>query len=175
MLNLISKPCLFDCFRSRYLPFSIGLVYFWFGILKFFPGISCAEELAKNTIHTLSFELISPEVALFLLAIMETAIGIALMTNKFKNTAIYVALFHMVMTFTPLFLFSAESFTVPPAQPTIVGQYILKNLIIIGALLHMAEVPVRVRESGHFATMLQSTAIREPISTRPRKQSNSHH
>jgi len=37
---------------------SVGIVFFWFGILKFFPGLSPAQDLAIRTIDLLSFGLV---------------------------------------------------------------------------------------------------------------------
>lgn len=55
----------------------IGIIYLWFGMLKFFPGVSPAETIAMDTIHELTFGLIEPHLSLLLLAIWETAGGIA--------------------------------------------------------------------------------------------------
>src|SRR5437016_2661906 len=33
---------------------ALGIVFFWFGVLKLFPGLSPAEDLAARTIQTLS-------------------------------------------------------------------------------------------------------------------------
>ncbi|MDQ3712138.1 MAG: YkgB family protein [Acidobacteriota bacterium] len=33
---------------------ALGIVFFWFGILKFFPGLSVADDLATRTISMLS-------------------------------------------------------------------------------------------------------------------------
>ena len=63
---------------NNLLALSIGLTYLWFGLLKFFPGLSPAEDLAQNTIDTLSFGLIPAELSLIFLAIWETAIGLLL-------------------------------------------------------------------------------------------------
>jgi hypothetical protein len=41
----------------------------------------------------------------------------------------------MLGTFTPLVLFPAETFTVFPFAPTLEGQYIIKNLVLIGAAM----------------------------------------
>ena len=57
-------------------PISIGLVYLWFGALKFFSGVSPAETLAKNTIHHLTAGILMPELSIYLLALWETVIGI---------------------------------------------------------------------------------------------------
>ena len=52
---------------------SVGIVFLWFGVLKFFPGMSPAQELASRTIALLSLGLVSPSVSVPLLALLETA------------------------------------------------------------------------------------------------------
>jgi len=116
------------------LRLSIGIIYIWFGVLKFFPGVSPAEELAKETIHLLTFRLIDPDLSLLLLAIWETAIGILLLIGIYSKWVIRIVLVHMICTFTPLFLLPALSFTAAPFSLTLVGQYIIKNIVIISAL-----------------------------------------
>ena len=117
------------------LRISIGIIYLWFGALKFFPGVSPAEDLAKETIHLLTYGLFSPSVSLVLLAVWETAIGIILVLGIFQRISIPIVLAHMVCTFSPLLLLPDLSFTSLPFALTLVGQYIIKNLIIISALL----------------------------------------
>jgi uncharacterized membrane protein YphA (DoxX/SURF4 family) len=118
----------------RFLAISIGLVYLWFGVLKFFPHLSPAEDLAKNTITVLTMGLIPSKVSIILLAIWETIIGIFLILNVFRRPIIILALVHMVFTFTPLLFFPKDSFNLPFVF-TLLGQYIFKNLIIIAALI----------------------------------------
>jgi len=118
----------------RFLAISIGLVYLWFGILKFFPHLSPAEDLAKNTITVLTVGLIPPNVSIILLAIWETIIGIFLILNIFRRPIIIFALVHLVFTFTPLLFFPKDSFNLPFVF-TLLGQYIFKNLIIIASLI----------------------------------------
>ena len=47
---------------------SIGIVYIWFGALKFFHGYSPAEDLAIHTIDKLTFDLVPGTVTIVLLA-----------------------------------------------------------------------------------------------------------
>ena len=122
-------------FSDRLLSVSIGLVYLWFGGLKFFPHFSPAETLATNTIDALTFGIIPESISIVLLAIWETAIGLLLIFNFLKKQAIVIALIHMAFTFTPLFLLPDQSFTGLPMGFTLVGQYIFKNIIIISALI----------------------------------------
>jgi len=113
---------------------SIGIIYVWFGALKFFPGVSPAEELAKETIHQLTFRLINPELSLLLLALWETGIGVLLISGLYSKVVIRIVLVHMLCTFIPLFLLPGISFTSAPFALTLVGQYIIKNIVIISAL-----------------------------------------
>ncbi len=116
------------------LRISFGIIYFWFGILKYFPHTSPAESLAENTIYDLVLGFMPKHTCLILLAIMETSLGLMFITGKFIKTAIIIAIFHMVCTFTPFFFFSELSFTKPPVVLTLVGQYIMKNIVFICAL-----------------------------------------
>ena len=116
------------------LRLSIGIIYVWFGALKFFPGVSPAEELAKETIHQLTFKLINPELSLLLLALWETGIGVLLISGFYSKVVIRIVLVHMICTFSPLFLLSGISFTSAPFALTLVGQYIIKNIVIVSAL-----------------------------------------
>ena len=121
--------------KLKILAISIGIVYLWFGMLKFFPGVSPAENLAQDTIHNLTLGLISPEVSIILLAIWEITIGFLFIFSMINRWLIILTLVHMVMTFTPLLFFPDLSFNNYPFSLTLVGQYIMKNLIIISALI----------------------------------------
>lgn len=117
------------------LRISIGIIYCWFGALKFFPGFSPAEDLAINTINKLTWGIIPQPVNILLLAAMETVVGILLVFGKYIKTALIILIFHMVCTFTPLLFFPELSFKYIPYGFTLVGQYIMKNIIIICAAL----------------------------------------
>ncbi|PJF30423.1 MAG: hypothetical protein CUN51_07830 [Candidatus Thermofonsia Clade 1 bacterium] len=115
------------------LRIGLGIVFLWFGVLKFFPNLSPAEELATRTIETLTFGLIQPQLALPMLATLETLIGLGLLTGKFMRITLLLLLFQMIGTVTPLFLFPAETFTHFPYAPTLEGQYIIKNIVLVAA------------------------------------------
>jgi uncharacterized membrane protein YkgB len=115
------------------LRISIGIIYLWFGALKFFHGYSPAEDLAISTINKLTFDLIPQPVNIILLAAWECAVGIALIISKGVRTALILLFVHMVCTFTPLLFFPSVSFKYAPYGFTLVGQYIMKNIIIICA------------------------------------------
>lgn len=114
---------------------SIGVIYLWFGALKFFPGYSPAEDLAINTINKLTFGLIPQPVNIILLAIWECALGLLLITRTWLRAALICLFVHMLCTFTPLLFFPSVSFKYAPYGFTLVGQYIMKNIIIVCAAL----------------------------------------
>jgi uncharacterized membrane protein YphA (DoxX/SURF4 family) len=111
----------------------LGINFLWFGMLKFFPGVSPAETLATMTINVLTFGLIAPTVSMKLLALWEVLVGIGFLSGRFIPFFVRIFMIHMVLTFTPLFLFPELCFTHPPFALTIVGQYIIKNLVFIAS------------------------------------------
>jgi len=116
-----------------FLRVSIGIIYLWFGGLKFFHGYSPAEDLAINTISKITFNLVPQPASIILLAAWECAVGILLITGKWLKPALSLLFLHMACTFTPLLFFPSQSFAHPPYGFTLVGQYIMKNIIIICA------------------------------------------
>lgn len=115
------------------LRISIGFIYLWFGVLKFFAGVSPAEVLAKDTIALLTFNLIPGQVSILLLAVWEVFIGVLLMAGLFIRPIFWLVIIHMICTFMPLVLLPDVSFTGPGAL-TLVGPYIIKNVVVISAL-----------------------------------------
>jgi uncharacterized membrane protein YkgB len=114
---------------------ALGVVFFWFGVLKFFPNLSPAETLAARTIEQLTFGAVQPSVSLPVLAAWESLIGIGLILNRGMRLILLLLAVQMVGTFTPLLLFPSETFSVWPIVPTLEGQYIIKNLVLIGAAM----------------------------------------
>lgn len=116
-----------------FLRVSLGIIFFWFGFLKFFPGLSPADQIATKTITKLTFGLIQPSVSIIILAAWETLIGLGLILGKYLRVILFLLFAQMLGTMTPLLLFPAETFTRFPYAPTLEGQYIIKNLILISA------------------------------------------
>jgi uncharacterized membrane protein YphA (DoxX/SURF4 family) len=118
-----------------FLRVALGIVFLWFGALKFFPGLSPAQDLAARTIEMLTFGIVEPGVSLPVLAAWECLIGIGLLLGRFLRVTLLLLAVQMVGTMTPLFLFPTETFTQFPIAPTLEGQYIIKNLVLIGAAM----------------------------------------
>ena len=114
---------------------SLGVVFLWFGFLKFFPGMSPAQDLASRTIGALTGGRVGPGVSVPVLATWETLIGAGLLIGKFLRVVIFLLLVQMAGTLAPLVLFPAEVFVRIPFAPTLEGQSIIKNAVLISAAI----------------------------------------
>lgn len=114
---------------------ALGVVFLWFGAIKFVPGWSPAEELAGRTIERITFGAVPAEVGVPILAAWESLIGIGLLAGRFLRVTLLLLFAQMPGTLLPLVLFPAETFTAFPYAPTMEGQYIIKNLVLIGAAI----------------------------------------
>jgi len=122
-----------ESYSPTFLKFVLGFVYFYFGLLKFFPDLSPAELLASQTVMKLSLGVLDASSALFVLAIIECLIGLGFLFDKLRPAVVVLYFFHMIGTFTPLFVFPELMFKIAPFAPTIEGQYVLKNLVFVAA------------------------------------------
>lgn len=112
---------------------SFGVIFIWFGILK--PlHLSPAEGLLKATVTWLPF--ISPDNWLIMIGWWEVIIGIFFLFQKTTRLAIILLFTQMVGTFMPLIFLPEITFQSGNILlPTMEGQYIMKNLMIISAAL----------------------------------------
>ena len=114
---------------------SLAIVFLWFGALKFFPGLSSAESLAIETTRVLSLGLVPDRLAILMVATLETVIGLGLLFGVALRATLFLLALQMLGTLAPLALFPELTFTSFPFVPTLEGQYILKNAVIISAAL----------------------------------------
>ncbi|MFP4489098.1 MAG: DoxX family membrane protein [Bacteroidales bacterium] len=115
------------------LRWSIGLIFLWFGLLKYFEGLSPAQDLAIKTISIVTFGLIPDALIIYGLATLEVLIGLGLIFNIFMRITLLLLFFQMAGTFLPVFLLPGEVFNVFPYSLSLEGQYIVKNIVIISA------------------------------------------
>lgn len=123
------------------LRIALGIVFLWFGALKLIPGLSPAANLAARTIEVLSFGVVPPWVSVPALGIWECVIGLGLLTGIAIRATLLLLFVQMLGTLTPLVIFPAETFLRFPYAPTLEGQYIIKNAVLIaGAMVVGATV-----------------------------------
>lgn len=115
--------------------FAIFVVFFWFGILKVL-GSSPANPLVQSLMEkTIPFMTFGQFIVLF--GIYEMIIGIVFLFPSLVRLAIALLVPHMITTVLPLILLPAvtwQGFFVP----TLEGQYIIKNIVIIALALAIA-------------------------------------
>jgi uncharacterized membrane protein YphA (DoxX/SURF4 family) len=117
------------------LRIALGVVFLWFGLLKLFPNLSPAEDLAARTIEALTMGAVKPDLSLPVLAVWESVIGIGLIVGRGLRGILALLAVQMAGTFTPLLLFPEETWTIFPIAPTLEGQYIIKNVVLIAAAM----------------------------------------
>ena len=123
------------------LRIALGTVFLWFGAIKLIPGLSPAEGLAGRTIELMTLGAVPATVSLPLLGIWESVIGIGLLVGRGLRLTLLLLFTQMLGTLTPLLLFPTETFTQFPYAPTLEGQYIIKNAVLIaGAIVVGATV-----------------------------------
>ncbi len=118
---------------------SLALIFIWFGMLK--PlGMSPEEELIKRTVY-----FFPPDIVLSVLGCWEVAIGIGLLYKPLLRFSLFLLLIELPGTFLPLVVLPDICFNSIPFGLTLEGQYIIKNLFLIGAAFVIGS---RVSEDG---------------------------
>ena len=114
---------------------AIFIVFFWFGFLKVL-GLSPANSLVSSLLEkTLSF--ISFDTFIILFGIYEMLIALSFLISGWERIAVFFLVPHMLATFLPLLLLPSmvwSGFLVP----TLEGQYIIKNLLILALAIGLA-------------------------------------
>ena len=116
------------------LRLSLGVIFMWFGILK--PlGLSPAAPLVRATVDWMP--LLSADTWVAVIGWWEVLIGVTFLFHRTVRIAIALLAMQMAGTFLPLVLLPQVTFQTGhiPWVPTLEGQYIIKNLIIISAAL----------------------------------------
>lgn len=136
---------------------SLGFVFLAFGILKFVPGASPAEEIAKDAMSGLTFGIVPGGLGLLLVAAVETAIGLSLLTGRYLRIGIALLGMAMIGVLSPLVLFPGELFSREYNAPTLAGQYVVKDVVLL-----VAALVVGLRERG-------AELVIEPVGEAPER------
>ncbi|GAB5410640.1 MAG: DoxX family protein [Balneolaceae bacterium] len=106
----------------------LGIIFLWFGALKYFPGLSPAEELVKNTVY-----FVDPAFFIPVLATWEVLIGVGLIAGKYMRTTLLLLFLQMPGTALPLLVMPDIIWETFPFGLSLEGQYIIKNLVLVSA------------------------------------------
>jgi uncharacterized membrane protein YkgB len=111
------------------LRMGLGVIFLWFGALKLFPGLSPAEDLVRKTTY-----FVDPDWFIPVLALWEMGIGIGLIIGgRLMRLTLLLLFLQMPGTALPLVVLPEAVWTHFPYGLTLEGQYIIKNLVLIGA------------------------------------------
>ncbi len=119
--------------NPQFLRIALGIIFFHFGFLKFYPDLSPAEMIASQTVMRLSGGTLDAKTAMWWLALLESGIGIGFLLNIWPRIVSGLFLLHMIGTFMPLFVLPEIAFKIGPFAPTLEGQYIMKNIVFVAA------------------------------------------
>ncbi len=124
------------------LHIALGAVFAVFGILKVFPGVSPIEPLVLATWEKLSFGLVTGQAAMVLTAAMEVIAGLLIMVGGgLARVGLVVLAVTFVGILSPIVLLPHEVFAA--TGPTLIGQYIFKDAVLIAAALVVASRVLR--------------------------------
>ena len=112
-----------------FLRASLATIFVWFGALKVL-GISPAEDLVKRTVYWFP-----PDQFVPILGWWEVGIGVCLLIRPLIRLGLFLLFLQMPGTMLPLFILPEVCFTRLPVGLTMEGQYIVKNLVLIGAAI----------------------------------------
>lgn len=123
------------------LRYSLAVVFIWFGVLK--PlGTSPANDLVARTVYW-----VDPSWFIPVLGWWEVLIGLCMLWRPLIRLSILLLALQMPGTFLPLVLLPDVCFTHIPWAPTLEGQYIIKNLVLIAAAMAVGGTVRRSTES----------------------------
>ena len=136
LINYLSKISL------PVLRVSLGIVFIWFGALKPF-GNSSANDVITKTIYWFD-----PAIFIPILGVWEMLIGLCLLYAPLIRIGLFLLSLQMPGTFLPLILRPEICFVDFPFVLTLEGQYIIKNLVLIGAAMVVGSklVPILERD-----------------------------
>lgn len=115
--------------------FGLFVVFFWFGALKVLdlsPASPLVQELFNKTIPFMTFPTF-----IVLFGFFEMVIGLMFIIKGFERHVIPLLFFHMLTTGLPLILLGHTTWS-GFLVPTMEGQYIIKNLVIMATAIAVA-------------------------------------
>lgn len=117
------------------LRITLGLVFLGFGVLKYFPDVSPAQSLVEATMKKLTLGLLTGQPAMILVATLECVIGLSLLSRLGLRGVIYLLGLELLGILSPVVLLPHRVFGGPHGAPTLEGQYVLKDIVLVAAAM----------------------------------------
>lgn len=116
-------------YSLRFLRYSLVVVFIWFGGLTAM-GISETAGLVAA-----AFGFIPSDLFLLMLGSCEIAVGLALLHRRTIRLGVVLLAVHALVTMIPLVVSPSETFTYFPYGPSFEGVFIIKNWVLLGAVM----------------------------------------
>ena len=118
------------------------IIFFWFGFLKIID-LSPAQQFVQDTVYWMPF--LSAEDWTVVIGVWEVFIAVFFLFKRTTFIAMILLMIQMTGTFLPLVILPEVTFqNSNPLLPTLEGQYIIKNIIIITAALIIGRTQLKV-------------------------------
>ena len=118
------------------------IIFFWFGFLKIID-LSPAQQFVQDTVYWMPF--LSAADWTVVIGGWEVFIAVFFLFKRTTFIAMILLMIQMTGTFLPLVILPEVTFqNSNPLLPTLEGQYIIKNIIIITAALIIGRTQLKV-------------------------------
>ena len=118
------------------------IIFFWFGFLKIID-LSPAQQFVQDTVYWMPF--LSAADWTVVIGVWEVFIALFFLFKRTTFIAMILLMIQMTGTFLPLVILPEVTFqNSNPLLPTLEGQYIIKNIIIITAALIIGRTQLKV-------------------------------
>ncbi len=115
-----------------FLRISLGVVFFWFGVLKLFAS---GTDLALIQ-NSLSYELATSQILSIIIAFLEILLGTLFFSNRFVRITAIIAIVYLAII--SLLVLATQGFDPRFPVLSLAGEAMIRNLVLIAALVSLA-------------------------------------
>lgn len=145
------------------LRIALGIVFIWFGLLKVVDATPVADLVADIV------PIVSDRTAVLVVGLVEVVVGLGLISGIAIRFTLGLFFLQMLGTFLVLVLRPGLSFDGDPFRLTVIGEFVVKNLVLLTAGLVVAGSIPRPRGDERLGELLREPAKRDTeISTQDR-------
>lgn len=137
------------------LRIALGIVFIWFGLLKVVDATPVADLVADIV------PVVSDRTAVLVIGIVEVVVGLGLITGIAIRFTLGLFFLQMLGTFLVLVLRPGLSFDGNPLRLTVIGEFVVKNLVLLTAGLVVAGSIPRPRGDERLGELLAERATPE--------------
>jgi putative oxidoreductase len=141
----------------RILRLALGIVFVWFGALKVF-GASPVADLVASMLSWLPQDL-----AVRGLGVLEVLVGFGLITGVAIRVTLALFFVQMIGTFAVLLVHAPAAFDGNPLRLTLLGEFVVKNLVLLAAGVAIAGAVRSARPGESIPQILTESLHDRPV------------